>query len=436
MVYATDLQGKGSAPLAVASRLALEHAATLHIVHVQPLKTSSGLGMLHEAIDIHGGGAQDKLRALVPPDPSVPFVHRLEVGEPEARIIEVVEQERADFLVVEERSRFWWRRAVHRSLCERLLLRAPCPVVVCRADDSASTGPLKRRGVAPERPLEVLDLLTGLLTPRVDALLTWMDHLQDTVLRVAQGPGVRQGLGAIVRGGGGALSMSRLRRQLALELCEFQGAMRAVGVNLSAQGAPIYAQGIDAKDGPARTAFVKKVREEGAALSLPLDADDGLIGGLVILAGARIDLPGIEDASLTFAVDARTDFLRILAQPGPMPSVETYAFDHDGLMLSNSRFPADLRRLGLLPPEDGLQTPRRLHIREPARSSSDVPADGRAPPLTLMAREATEGRDGSDWRGYDDYRGIKVVGAWRWIPRYGFGVAAEMDRPPSWPGEG
>jgi hypothetical protein len=141
-----------------------------------------------------------------------------------------------------------------------------------------------------------------------------------------------------------------------------------------------------------------------------------------VLAGAQV----AADAYLVFALDARRDFLRILAQPLPGPTAETYAFDARGMMLSNSRFPEQLRRLGLLPAEPGVQTALRLRVCDPG--CDPHPAAGEALPLTRMAAAATAGEDGCDWTGYRDYRGVEVIGAWRWLAHYGFGVAAEMDR--------
>jgi serine/threonine protein kinase len=48
-------------------------------------------------------------------------------------------------------------------------------------------------------------------------------------------------------------------------------------------------------------------------------------------------------------------------------------------------------------------------------------------PLTRMAAEVAQGSSGVDVEGYRDYRGTPVVGAWRWLPEYGFGVATELD---------
>ncbi len=44
-----------------------------------------------------------------------------------------------------------------------------------------------------------------------------------------------------------------------------------------------------------------------------------------------------------------------------------------------------------------------------------------------MAAAAVNGDDGVDVLGYPDYRGVPVVGAWKWLKDAGFGVATEQD---------
>ena len=44
-----------------------------------------------------------------------------------------------------------------------------------------------------------------------------------------------------------------------------------------------------------------------------------------------------------------------------------------------------------------------------------------------MAALAIAGQDGIDIDGYRDYRGVRVIGAWKWLPEYGFGVVTEVD---------
>ena len=48
-------------------------------------------------------------------------------------------------------------------------------------------------------------------------------------------------------------------------------------------------------------------------------------------------------------------------------------------------------------------------------------------PLTRMAADAIAGNAGVDVEGYRDYRGVKVAGAWKWLPDAELGVATEIE---------
>jgi HAMP domain-containing protein len=52
------------------------------------------------------------------------------------------------------------------------------------------------------------------------------------------------------------------------------------------------------------------------------------------------------------------------------------------------------------------------------------PENGNA---TKGVRECLKGSEGFDADGYTDYRGVKVLGFWKWMPDYGWGVIAEID---------
>jgi eukaryotic-like serine/threonine-protein kinase len=106
---------------------------------------------------------------------------------------------------------------------------------------------------------------------------------------------------------------------------------------------------------------------------------------------------------------------------------EAYAFDRGGVMLSPSRFEAELREHDLMSWRDGRAV---VELRDPGGrvAAGHAPSSPRSKqPLTKMVQSALAGRDGIDTSGYRDYRGAEVVGAWRWLPRYELGVAVEID---------
>ena len=109
---------------------------------------------------------------------------------------------------------------------------------------------------------------------------------------------------------------------------------------------------------------------------------------------------------------------------------EVYAFDSQGLLLSQSLFDDQLKQIGLLPDVPQSRSILHVELRDP---QVDLTSGARPPlrrseqPLTEMAREAIDGQDGVNADGYRDYRGVPVVGAWRWLPEYNLGIAAEID---------
>lgn len=109
---------------------------------------------------------------------------------------------------------------------------------------------------------------------------------------------------------------------------------------------------------------------------------------------------------------------------------EAYAFDRDGLMLTESRFNDQLAAAGLLSDAPDAQSAAAIQLRDPGgdltrgyRASRPLAAC----PLTLMAAHAVAGEDGFDLDGYRDYRGVTVIGAWKWLAEHGFGLATEVD---------
>ncbi|MFV2070794.1 MAG: serine/threonine-protein kinase, partial [Pirellulales bacterium] len=146
--------------------------------------------------------------------------------------------------------------------------------------------------------------------------------------------------------------------------------------------------------------------------------------------------PVLNQQGLVLAVlgvaDTGTDdmFSKILETAQTGESGETYAFNKQGLMLTESRFNEQLKACGLIPDLPNARSSTVVELRDPGGdlTAGYRPTASRATrPLTHMARHATAGIDGIHLDGYRDYRGVQVIGAWRWLDEEDFGVAAEID---------
>jgi hypothetical protein len=124
------------------------------------------------------------------------------------------------------------------------------------------------------------------------------------------------------------------------------------------------------------------------------------------------------------------EFSRLLQLAQSGESGESYAFNHNGVMITESRFTDQLQEIGLVDDDPDASSILAVDIRNPGGNmllGHEVDLPRTALPYTRMAASAIAGEDGVDVDGYADYRGVPVVGAWRWLPDYGFGVATEVD---------
>ncbi len=121
---------------------------------------------------------------------------------------------------------------------------------------------------------------------------------------------------------------------------------------------------------------------------------------------------------------------------------ETYAFNRQGEMLSESRFNDQLRRIGLI----GKDQPSAANIairdpgvnlvagQRPERKRSQQPFTRMLSRTLQLKRDMDQagqsyGRSKIeiDTAGYRDYRGVPVFGAWLWNADLGLGLATEID---------
>ena len=136
-------------------------------------------------------------------------------------------------------------------------------------------------------------------------------------------------------------------------------------------------------------------------------------------------------AILTFRIAPEDDFHPILQRGRIGDSGETYVFNKDGLMLSNSRFVTHLQMIGLLSGDQD-HSDLNIWIRDPGvnllhnhQQRPTVETNNR--PLTLMAQSAINNGYGRNLIGYRDYRGVTVVGAWLWDYAWQIGITTEID---------
>ncbi|MBF0450044.1 MAG: PAS domain S-box protein [Candidatus Magnetomorum sp.] len=147
-------------------------------------------------------------------------------------------------------------------------------------------------------------------------------------------------------------------------------------------------------------------------------------------------------AVMLIGIDPWKNFSRVLKPYGNKNTAEIYGFNRQGKLLSDSRYEDQLRQIGLI--TDDQRAILNLEIRDPGvnllkGSVSTTKKSGW--PLTRMAFSVKDlkqdmekagvyhGRSkiGSDLKGYRDYRGVSVFGAWLWNADMNIGLTAEMD---------
>jgi diguanylate cyclase (GGDEF)-like protein/PAS domain S-box-containing protein len=183
--------------------------------------------------------------------------------------------------------------------------------------------------------------------------------------------------------------------------------------------------------------FLSGVWAGKPAISLPIRSDVPLsdshghlvssLPSMFVAAPIRSD-EGEVIAIFMFRLDPDEGFTSILNQGRIGNTGETYAFDDEGRLISQSRFDDQLRELGLISAEEhGILN---VQLRDPGVNLVDgeKPTEPRnQQPLTHMAKSAIQGEAGINRNGYRDYRGVQVTGAWVWDTELGLGVSTELD---------
>ena len=180
-------------------------------------------------------------------------------------------------------------------------------------------------------------------------------------------------------------------------------------------------------------AFVDRALRGRALVSRPFlregTISQGEEGPTMFVAAPVAPAGGKVVAVLALRMRPEERFSQIFSVARMGDSGEAYAFDRRGIMLTSSRFEYELKRLGLVPNEPEATAILNLRLLDPEVNleRGEQPKKTRKDmQLTKMAAAAVLGEDGADVDGYRNYRGVKVVGAWAWLPEYGMGIATEV----------
>ena len=299
-----------------------------------------------------------------------------------------------------------------------LLLGALVAVVV------AASGLWARQRLQHEVERELAAELGAVLDTATNGLLGFMENCERLAGVIAESPEVRAvAVPALALAGSAPPRETTLARAIAPYLAagQFTGFVIA-----DKRGAVLATSGAFGHVGdrlPPQVLPVEAAMRRGRpTVGLPFRDLEGRVR--VLVAAPIRDAPAI----LGLLLDHRPFTASLLAARAG-PTGETYAFDRKGLMISTSRFPQHLRAAGLLGPDED-DSALRVELRDP---SGDLTTGYRSEvrrrdqPLTAMAAAATAGHDGFSVVAYRDYRGVPVVGAWRWLHDRDLGVASEID---------
>jgi tRNA A-37 threonylcarbamoyl transferase component Bud32 len=147
-------------------------------------------------------------------------------------------------------------------------------------------------------------------------------------------------------------------------------------------------------------------------------------------AAAVKDTNGVTRGALALIIKPDAEFTRMLSVARPGDTGETFAFDPEGVMISKSRFEEQVKELGLLEARPEASSTLTLHLTDPGGDLTRgfKPASTNAyRPLIEMVQRAIDGSAGVEVTPFRDYRGVPVIGAWMWLPHYGFGVGTKLD---------
>ncbi len=294
---------------------------------------------------------------------------------------------------------------------------------------------------------QVGEELSTLLNAEVAALTLWTDIEKAEVEKFALDPAILGSIVDLLRVAGdpdGGTSTILASRELAafrevMEASSFRSTVRGYGV-VDPSGKIVAARtdaAIGRRVGASVAEWFDRIVAGETAIFGPVEYPVTVEGrdSLVLQPAIFVAAPVRNSrndviAAFVMRYSPADEFSRLLHLARFGESGESYAFNSSGVMITESRFTDQLQEIGLVEEGPDASSIFAIDIRNPGGNlllGHQVDLPRTALPYTRMAASAIAGIDGVDVDGYPDYRGVQVVGAWRWLPDYGFGVVTEVE---------
>jgi tRNA A-37 threonylcarbamoyl transferase component Bud32 len=273
--------------------------------------------------------------------------------------------------------------------------------------------------------------LESLVKANVRSVELWLRNEKEDVKSWAGEPHLRSQVTALVQGRNTALSSTSPNEEINRTLQTIENEADNFGFAVFVPSGGILASSKNEMNGrklsPLGLELLSAVFSGETLINRPFRRKSLLEGEAsgdeqpVLIAAAPIrDNQGKIVAGLLMQIDPDKDFSQILAGGNVGNTGKSFAFDKEGAVLSATRFDVELKKLGLLPDSPQTSAILNLYAREP---------DGG---LTRMVASASSSGGGVDIEGYRDFRGVKVIGAWEWLEKYGFGIGVEVEKKEVW----
>jgi nucleotide-binding universal stress UspA family protein len=138
ILFATDFSPASETALKYATSLARDSGALLLIAHVEELPMPYAGGEMYFAQPEYPNPEVKKmLEAIVPPDKSVRYEHRLVMGTAADDIVRVADEEGVDLIVIGTHGRTGLMRVLMGSVAESVMRLATCPVLTVKQANKA-----------------------------------------------------------------------------------------------------------------------------------------------------------------------------------------------------------------------------------------------------------------------------------------------------------